>query len=443
MSNDSDNSTYVDYNKSIAFSGTSVSRCDKCKTLVSCHSMAEHIKLKHTLPQSESDQNDENTEYTLKSRYQKIDALLRKPFRNLTLNKNNTNTYNPKTEHNGSIEKENFVYKSDNCLMDKSSDDTDCDDVKESKVKRSHKRLDIPGYLEQNDAADAMHRISREAKSSIRLVDAMAKKKTSSDIIASKKSSGDIKVSKKTSSDIMVSKKTSSGAIDAVVSKKSHHRSSSQMRPYHNMPALIKAPRREMSVVSSREKIPSIYEMFNIRPKNSDMRGSKVENENDYEQSSRPDEKLSPSKQFIPMNSIQCPLCLNVMHKNYFKGHLMRTHYNEDATLAVDNDDYSKCDICGNLMPEEHIQAHVERTHGSLDEAHKNRDNFVRCNFCPAFMHIDYMAGHLFRKHQSHAGSIGIIWPQYTEEQFWQWLNEGLIYIKNGAIFVGQVVYEE
>ncbi|XP_055306342.1 uncharacterized protein LOC129570673 [Sitodiplosis mosellana] len=429
----SDNSSYVEYMnaKNIKFSSNGMSRCDDCEMFVPFHSMAEHMASKHTVKQSESDQHEESTVYSLKNHYEKIDAIVRQPFRDLLPNSRNSvhRSKEVRVHRNGSVGKGSEKVDEDhNGSIDKANGtdiySTDFSDVptKESKVKHSRKKLDVSNVqsVELSEAAEAIKRLPREARPSARLANAMAFKKLSSDGMVSKKTSVDTTATRKSSADTMIPKKTSM------------HRSSSQMRP-SDMPALIKPPRRGMSVEPNRPKIPTVFEMFNIR--RSEMQGSNAEYDNDDE---HPPRRQPSVKENVPKNSVQCPLCSNMMHKNDFKGHLLRKHYTGHGTLNIEGDEHSKCDICGNLMPQEHIQAHVERTHGNAGGAEKNKDHFIRCNYCAAYMHIDYMPGHLFRKHKSHEGSIGIIWPQYTDEQVIQWFNDGMIFIKNGAIFVAR-----
>lgn len=423
MSDTSDNSSYADYSsqKNFSYSSNGNYRCDDCQTFV--HSLGEHMKSKHNSKlnnQSESEQTDENSVFKLKNGFQKIDSFVRNPFRYLPSSKNNSpyGTEAVHVRHNGLIEKEN-CYKSDirNGSIDKTSDINSVvhSEVKETKVKHSRKKLEAPSDASLSDAAITIKKLPHEARPSHRFADLLSPKKTLSEI----------SVPKKATDDVMPTKKT-------FVRKTSNYRSSSQMRP-SDMPALVKPPRREMSVEPNRPKIPSVFEMFNIRRSNTEMRDTKVENDNGYEKSSS---QPTPGKRLLPKHSVQCPLCSNVMPKTNFKAHFLRTHYDGNGTLDVSNDVHAKCEICGNLMPQEHISTHIERSHGNPKKAIKNKDNFVDCKFCSAHMHIDYMPGHLFRKHKSHEGTIGIIWSQYSDEQVYEWFSHGLINIKNGGLFV-------
>lgn len=384
----SENSSYVDFHnqKNIAYSSNGVSRCDQCQMFIPYRSMAQHIA-EHHVNQSVTDQNNDNTVYSVKNRYEKINTLFRKPFRDV-----HNSTFSSKMGYDRGSDAKNDV--PDHCNRNDSMEMVsevlydDLPGLNEVKTKQMRKKLELPNdaTMDLNEVAAALDEIPRESRQLVKMP--KPPRKTVAEMMDSKRPPADGSASKKTP----------------------NHRSSSQMRPL-DMPPLVKTSRREMSVEPNRPRIPSAYEMFNIRGSN-EVRDQKPEHENGYEH-----RQPAPSYHDVPKHSIQCPLCSNVMHKNHFKEHLMNKHYDCSGTLAVDNDKYSKCNICGNQMPQEHIASHIERSHGSVAEANKNKDKKVDCQYCPANLHIDYMPGHLVRKHKAHENSIGVIWPQFDDEQ--------------------------
>lgn len=217
-----------------------------------------------------------------------------------------------------------------------------------------------------------------------------------------------------------------------ILTTEKKNRSSSEIRSNVHI-GMIKQ-RRDLSLdgAQSRMTIPSVLKLFNLHQDKSDSNYTHLFR-------SGPSHVIRHSvvaskKPIIPEHFVKCQICLNVMHQDYFEGHLQRKHKDNMNGEPV-NVVFQKCNICDKRMPKEYIDAHVERSHRN---AENNKDNFIRCAICDSFMHIDFMRGHLLRKHYSYNGSIGIAWPQFNDDEISQWLNDGLVFVSNGAIYIQQ-----
>ena len=134
-------------------------------------------------------------------------------------------------------------------------------------MKPSRKKLELPNVasLELSEAAAAIKKLPREAKPSVRMAKSAAAKKTlavNGNGMVLKATPDAHLPTKKPSVDASAAK--NSQAKTMTPKKKSMNHSNSQMRP-QEMPPLIKAPRRELSLKPNRPKIPTVFEMFNFR----------------------------------------------------------------------------------------------------------------------------------------------------------------------------------
>lgn len=139
---------------------------------------------------------------------------------------------------------------------------------------------------------------------------------------------------------------------------------------------------------------------------------------------------------------VLCGVCNNRMPKNAIQLHMIRMHgdYNKNAGDHSDEEnapnmieEFGFCEVCNNRMQKSAIQAHTKRVHG--DKARTGGSKSIRCKLCQSVMHSDYMPAHLLRKHRPNIG-IGIIWPQFSDDEVNDWIADDLVFIKDGAVFL-------
>lgn len=381
-----DSSSYFEQRqKPLLLSNTGCHRCDKCETFVPIASLAEHMALKHTA-KADSDQSVEHMLYTSKNHIENIDTLYRNQFQKSS-NRSDENVhrngfrYEPLTE----MAKPNGNYR---------MEPLDGKYKLENQPKDLRKSLASIGNAFNEPIMTPLKKFTREGRALLR-------------------------------SDSR---------------KSSEQRANSQIRS-NDIYESNRRLRRDMSLdpfTPNRPKVPTVYEMFNLRA-NKEFRDSNAEDDSVRGQSNgngAPNQRRPKPKKH-PANWVSCEFCSNMMDKDYLDGHKQRKHNTENhehQRLECNE----PCTICGNMMQKEYIKSHIERAHGDVKESIKNKDTNMRCNFCSATMHIDYMPGHLLRKHKSHDNSVGILWPQYTDEQIYEWFAEGAIIIKDGSIYVRQ-----
>lgn len=390
---ESSGSGYIDDRKSQSYSNNYIHSCKICKQFVSMCSMEEHMAFKHGHNQSESELNN-----AMENRPLDLQSFMSKSFQKLSCNASvySNNTVGQHDRRKISSIEVREIFKSDfrepNVNAIQSS----------QKIRETAKPLPMP----------------RAARSPTRGANMFAEKKQLANRLIAKFTNGN---------------------------------------------AMLKS--RDPNLNHEKRKIPTVFEMFNIpRPQSP----GRVHNGDGGKMHRR---SLSAVKKSvsIPENNVQCQMCLNIMHKDYYEGHIQRKHSEQNVSndaadgngiphgngVSNGNDHmnglqcddsppigHQKCHICSNIMPKEHIENHVQRTHPNTAFNDVNNEaNFTRCRFCTAYMHIDYMPCHLMRKHKTDCtktGSIGVLWSQYTDEQVNFWLNDYMVFAKNGAFYMTQ-----
>lgn len=220
-----------------------------------------------------------------------------------------------------------------------------------------------------------------------------------------------------------------------------------------------KSVKRDSSVDPRKVRNGSVYELFKMdRRSRSESRSKYVESlQMDTLRDAlppsppvidRPIEHVGRKKQrkencpILTEEFVLCEVCNNRMPKNAIQPHMKRVHGDCNKNGGDHSDEengpnlieeFGFCEVCNNRMQKKAIQSHTKRVHG--DYAGAGGAKPIRCKLCQSVMHADYMPAHLLRKHRPNIG-IGIIWPQYSDDEVNDWIADDMVFIKDGSVFL-------
>lgn len=207
------------------------------------------------------------------------------------------------------------------------------------------------------------------------------------------------------------------------------------------------AHRRNASTGGRRNSVPSVFEIFSMDQRSrSESRAAYVESlrgESADEQSNQIPAALQAYRQKVYRNAapkqtdpgvcIRCEVCTNLVPKENYDKHMDKKHRN---SAEVFEEEMEFCKFCENRMPKRAINGHMKRAHANRGN---NVNHKVSCTLCSAVMHIDYLQVHFLRKHPTQTnGSIGIIWPQFNDEQVNSWIDDTRAFAKDGVLYIEQ-----